>query len=360
MIDVRDLENTANADDSYWAAIWAQAAAGPVAQDDAQRALACLWRRTLRRIAERDSALVPYYPTSKRTPNQLRARTQMWWVDHATEGSSADGTLTWFSNKPGGSEASTHFLIDLDGEVFYLVDLNDGAWHEPRRNADGWSVEMVNCCGLRPTDGSWVFSDGYRYPLTPAYPPQAVALPFRGCGYFQPYDRRQLLANIQLKRLVRAAYPGRLAAERMSQHTDWRADKLDCGPLWPVAAITELAFSDLPLASIGWLNAWPLGGSFPADPEVAPGGCGREGASGSGDPENATRRVQSALKALGFFLLHGVDGQFGPETAAAVRAFQRDWCQGHAADAIAIDGIPGVETELRLARACAERGLDVP
>ncbi len=380
MIDVKELEPLAAEDEATWTELWTKAGEAPLTQDEAERALACLWRRTHLWIAQHMPGYVADFPTCKRYPGILKARRDLYWTDHGTEGLTHEGTLAWFSSRrwpvddpatgkpllgPDGKPAlklqggSTHFVIALDGTVFYLIDLADGAWHEPKRNRDSWSVEMVNALDLHQENGKWRTWCG-RYPYVESYPPVELTPPWRNTRFMQPYDARQVGANIKLKRLVMAAQPGRLAPERMSQHSDWRTDKLDCGPLWPIAEINAAAFSTTPVDGLDWVKALPAAGPLPTCLEStdAPAVSAREGdLAALADPVPSLREVQKTLLTLGYALPRfGADGQLGAETAAAVRAFQADWNQAHPADAIGVDGIPGAETEKRLAAACAERG----
>ncbi len=381
MIDVEALKSLAAEDEAAWNALWQKTGEATLTQDEAQRALACLWRRTHLWIARHMPDYVADFPTCKRYPGILKPRRELYWTDHGTEGLTHEGTLAWFSSRrwpvndpatdkpllgPDGQPVlklqggSTHFVIALDGTVFYLIDLGDGAWHEPKRNRDSWSVEMVNALDLHEENGEWRTWCG-RYPYVESYPPVELTLPWRGTRFMQPYDARQAVANIKLKRLVMAAQPGRLAPARMSQHSDWRTDKLDCGPLWPIAEINAAAFSTTPIAELAWVKALSAAGALPASLESPDSQAlaAREGnLSSVVDPIASLREVQQALLVLGYALpLSGADGHLGPETAAAVRAFQADWTKAHPDDAIAADGIPGAETEKRLAAACTERGV---
>lgn len=82
----------------------------------------------------------------------------------------------------------------------------------------------------------------------------------------------------------------------------------------------------------------PLG---PASRPQAP--AGSPGLLGAGDAGPAVRALQARLTALGFST-GGVDGRFGPETDAAVRAFQQ-------ARGLAVDGLVGPLTRQALAAA---------
>src|SRR5919197_4358538 len=63
-----------------------------------------------------------------------------------------------------------------------------------------------------------------------------------------------------------------------------------------------------------------------------------QGAGMGNTPSAAVRRVQRALRSQGYSLGRpGVDGRFGPLTAAAVRRLQADY-------GLAVDGIVGAKT----------------
>ena len=71
-------------------------------------------------------------------------------VLHATGSSSMAGTIRWF--KDPTSKVSSHYVIDKNGKVVQMVDLNNIAWHagksifKGQQNVNGFSVgiELVN------------------------------------------------------------------------------------------------------------------------------------------------------------------------------------------------------------------------
>ncbi|MBW1602596.1 peptidoglycan-binding protein [Streptomyces sp. JJ66] len=73
------------------------------------------------------------------------------------------------------------------------------------------------------------------------------------------------------------------------------------------------------------------------------GGGGGGGDSGLPYPSSHALQVQWNLAGMGYLPWSGVDGILGPQTASAVRAFQRDAC-------ITVDGIAGPVTDSHLAR----------
>ncbi|MCM1419707.1 MAG: N-acetylmuramoyl-L-alanine amidase [Bacteroides sp.] len=65
----------------------------------------------------------------KNSPNHFNGRNG-WKADvivfHQTGGTSAAAALSWYLRN--GSDCSPHFVIDTNGDVYQLVDLDNGAW----------------------------------------------------------------------------------------------------------------------------------------------------------------------------------------------------------------------------------------
>ncbi len=65
----------------------------------------------------------------KNSPNHFNGRNG-WKADmivfHQTGGTSAAAALSWYLRQ--GSNCSPHFVIDTNGDVYQLVDLDNGAW----------------------------------------------------------------------------------------------------------------------------------------------------------------------------------------------------------------------------------------
>ncbi len=65
----------------------------------------------------------------RNSPNHFNGRNG-WKADmivfHQTGGTSAAAALSWYLRQ--GSNCSPHFVIDTNGDVYHLVDLDDAAW----------------------------------------------------------------------------------------------------------------------------------------------------------------------------------------------------------------------------------------
>jgi N-acetyl-anhydromuramyl-L-alanine amidase AmpD len=330
---------------------------------EAQECLSCLWDYTLERIKALE--LGKYYPTVQRTPNRLTKVEDIWWVDHFTAGIASASTLNWFSSnkckkskdgKMKTAGASVHFVMDYTGDPYYIVKIPDGAWHEPHRNADSVAIEMVNPGGLTfdKATNKWRFwAREMPDELIRALPPVFLDKPYRGIKILQPFSKNQIVANIKLKRIVIAAFPGRFELCRMSQHSDWRAGKTDMGPLWPFADINAAAFSNDPIPELSFIQNYDpdfldfVGTIADIDENNNPEyGAGTPTHDDDPDPEPklmSTLEIQQALDRKGIAVK--VDGKFGPKTQAAVKTFQMNWNKTHAAtDQLKVDGIPGPKT----------------
>lgn len=358
--------------EDYVKKVWGEVSEGRMlTQNDAWKFLDQLFLYSHARIANMGN-LEKYYPTKQYTKNGLTNDEQLWWVDHFTAGVSHEATLSWFSarkhadgrSKAGYSGASTHFVVPHYELPFFIIPLMHGAWHEPARNRDSISVEMVNTGELREKEGTWRYWPAQWTREVPEelmrrLPPVTLDKPFRGCKVMQPFTTEQLRNNIILKRIVMAALPGKLAMPRMSQHTDWKSGKKDMGPLWPFEDINDAAFNYMPLSEFNMLLSHEqslLPGNEDTNPIVIEDGgddhnspeYGYETATHDNDDVGddkvlTTREVQTILTKLGHALT--VDNKFGPETKSAIKAFQRDWNRRRGASpALEVDGVPGPMT----------------
>ena len=143
-----------------YTALWAAAGEGVISQGVAQHTLKVLWDRTHLDLRNMFPNAARIFPTKQRYPEILTKVDELYWVDHATAGVSAKGTLGWFSSElrkrerkfkstneavayitkhkgaavkgdvvtwKGLAGASTHFVAAHDGTPFYIVNINDGA-----------------------------------------------------------------------------------------------------------------------------------------------------------------------------------------------------------------------------------------
>lgn len=349
--------------------LWKKAGEVTLTQSEAIECLNALYIHTHQRIREHDKQLAKHYPTKQFSVNRLENRKPVWWVDHFTAGVNQWGTLAWFSAKKidkGGKKrypgASTHFIIGYTGYPFYIIPLNHGAWHEPKRNKDSIAVEMVNAGPLTMKKGKWHFWAG-KLPedLAVELPPLRISPPYRGATAMQPYTTDQLINNIKLKRVIRAALPGKLHEDLMSAHTDWRKGKKDTGPLWPFMDINGAAFDNIPINQYSFIQRYDSRIERAArgvetfeynevdNPEYGLGTPTHDEDLDSEDTLLSTLEVQTHLVKLGYRLT--VDGKYGPKTKAAIKGFQQRWNAEHPDNQLKDDGIAGPETCERLSSA---------
>lgn len=78
-------------------------------------------------------------------------------VLHITEGSTASGAILWF--KTSKTLISVHFVIDRDGTVYQLVNINDTAYHARGVNTTSVGIEHVAIANkLMATSAQYVAS----------------------------------------------------------------------------------------------------------------------------------------------------------------------------------------------------------
>lgn len=368
--------------------IWDNVRKGvPITPEQAIDCLNALFIDSHSRLRSSSKLLARYYPTKQYTKNTLKAVAHLWWLDHYTTGISALSTLNWFSSKQHKSKktgkmryngASTHFVIPYHGLPYYIIPIIHKAWHEPKRNNDSLSVEMVNAGGVRLHRDVWCYwpsaekdkTTGKPIPyskplpknLVKELPPLRLDSPFRGHNVMQPFTTDQVENNIILKRIILMALGKRIAPERMSQHQDWRSGKADMGPLWPFVEVNESMFTTLPLEEYGFIRQHQNDQSDPSDslsshsdtvesevdnPEY---GVKTPTQDDDSDPDSDINfdieGLQTALVSLGYVIM--IDGIFGRKTRETVLKFQQDWNRKHYEDLLILDGLPGPNTNKRI------------
>ena len=178
------------------------------------------------------------------------------WVDHYTAAPTCVGTLMWFSNAnrgPNAGQSSSHHVIDKDGTIITLVNpLTTIAWHATWSNYSHIGVEHV-CSGLlgKTKEGAFTFMGNTRYPAVLSVNIQEV-----NGQYWEPFTTKQLISNLALKRLLICAIPTLRQAHFVDHQVIDPKNKIDCGPLWPLKEINQLAFSFLGLVEeMDWMNS---------------------------------------------------------------------------------------------------------
>jgi len=339
----------------------------PLTPEEAEECLDALLAYSHQRIQTHSKALAKLYPTAQFSKNRLANIENLWWTDHYTGGINEMSTLNWFSSmkvkKPSGKlglpGASTHFVLGRHGYPFYIIPIWHGAWHEPARNADSLSVELVNPGALTRTDTGWKRSQGsLPDDMTAETPPMSINPPYRGAKALMPFTSDQVINLIRLKRIVLTLSKPRLVPERMTQHSVWRATKLDMGPLFPFAEVNRAAFEFVPVMQYDFIKR--MLASLPKG--VAPAAFSNEDADESqntehglntpthdDDPDDQPKilsvlEVQRILAGSGIYR-GNLDGVYGPQTKQAVASFQGRWNTKAPADKkLSVDGIPGPKT----------------
>ena len=208
-------------------------------------------------------------------------------VLHYTGMVSAEAALARLTDRR--AKVSAHWCVGEDGTLWRLVPEERRAWHagqsewrgRPSVNDFSIGIELVN--------------PGHEH------------------GY-RPFPRLQIDALLDLARDIVARHP--IDPRNVVAHSDIAPTRRqDPGELFDWARLAE--------AGIG---LWPR----PVTQTARAGGMLRRGDRGA-----AVRRQQERLRAVGYDL--AVDGDFGPATAAVVRAFQRHFRQARVDGAIDAD-----------------------
>ncbi|MGW7359312.1 peptidoglycan recognition protein family protein [Streptomyces sp. NPDC054802] len=186
-------------------------------------------------------------------------------VVHVTQGSYA-GAISWFQNP--SSNVSAHYVIrSSDGEITQMVRNRDTAWHARSANSSSLGIEHEGWVD----NPSWFTDTMYR---------SSAALTKHLCDtYGIPKDRAHVTGHNELPD---------------NDHTD-------PGPHWNWTYYMQL---------VGGTSGSVDGISFSSYPTLTSGATGAH-----------VKALQTLLKAQSFDP-GAVDGQFGPATLSAVKAFQ--------------------------------------
>jgi N-acetyl-anhydromuramyl-L-alanine amidase AmpD len=363
---MRELSDYSNLKSkAFWAGVDTQAAAASKhvkeafaaalekvpTQEEAALTLDMLFIDSHARIRAARKQLASITPITKQlTKNKLKLVEELWWMDHFTGGTNAYSTINTFVQR----NVSTHFVQDFHGLPLYVVPLMHGAWHEPRRNADAVSIEVVNPGALTQTNTPegpvWNFWAGpLPRDLVQNLPPIRLPKPYRGVNALLPFTKDQIVNSLLLKRIVIAALPGRFVRERMTQHMDWRESKTDMGPLWPLADIAAAAFENDPIPEYRFIQEYEDGLEAPANIDPTTGDDHPDNPQYLSEPvdkfftEWGIKEVQEFLVQKMHYSVK-VDGVMGPKTAAAVKDFQIWWSKMYPNERLNVDGIPGPKT----------------
>jgi len=243
--------------------------------------------------------------------------------------------------------------------VLFRSPIWHGAWHEPARNADSLSIELVNPGALVRTDTGWKRAQGsLPDDMVLETPPMSINPPYRGAKALMPFTVDQAANLIRLKRIVLTLVKPRLIPERMTQHSVWRETKLDMGPLFPFNEVNRSAFEFVPVTQYDFIKR--MAASLPRDAAVAalPNEDAEEAKNTEhgfntpthdDDPDDQPKilsilEVQKILAGMGLYR-GNVDGVYGPQTKQAVASFQGKWNTKAPNDKkLSVDGVPGPKT----------------
>jgi len=180
-----------------------------------------------------------YFP-SKRHGNSWENGQPTGWVDHYTAAPIARSSLLWFSNYPrnDSSTSSAHFVVDRDGFPFVIIPHNLVAYHARSANATHFGCEMVCAGKLKEQKKQLYYMDNIPLPLT-LYNEVLEA----DGAIWHNYTMAQKTMNVILKRMLRQIYPQLQREKFVDHHAVDPQRKEDCGPLWPMDKLNDLAFN---------------------------------------------------------------------------------------------------------------------
>ncbi len=186
-------------------------------------------------------------------------------VLHFTAGSSVSGAIA--SWKADLVAVGTAYLVSQAGIVYQAFDPECWAYHlgiqtgDPTHRQDKRSIgiEMVNVGPLRLNkagDGLCFWPSNWTTPFCKLDQPDLyVKADFRGEKYFAAFPKPQIDATAELVRKLCVDFgiptsifqAGDLSQfHGISTHTDFRKDKFDIGPAFPLDAFRDLLNAPLP------------------------------------------------------------------------------------------------------------------
>ena len=204
-------------------------------------------------------------------------------VLHYTGMVSAEAALARMTDR--AAKVSAHWCVGEDGTLWRLVPEERRAWHAGRSAWRGRRAVNDRSIGIE------LVNPGHEH------------------GY-RPYPPAQMDALLELARAIVTRHP--IETRNVVAHSDIApARRQDPGELFDWARLAE--------AGIGLWHGEGEGSGQAVSPL-------RQGDSGA-----SVRQQQERLRAIGYGL--AADGDFGPTTAAVVRAFQRHFRQAR------VDGV---------------------
>jgi N-acetylmuramoyl-L-alanine amidase len=172
-------------------------------------------------------------------------------IVHYTAGNQASGTIKWFQMQE--SRASAHFVIDREGAITQMVDLDKAAWHAGRGEITyrGKPTQRVNSCTLgfelcnhglliQGDDGQFYYEVGrelklYRQKTQPKQAILRFSPTHEVVGWWEPYSDAQIASFTKL--LLRLKENGfDRAVAHLLGHEEIAVPvgrKTDPGPLFP-------------------------------------------------------------------------------------------------------------------------------
>lgn len=166
-------------------------------------------------------------------------------VMHFTAGHGLSSAVDWFSNPV--AQASAHLVIGRDAQIVQCVPLNRRAWHagggtwRGLGDINSWSIgiEMVNWGKLKKAGGKWLTWTQAEYrghdgdTSTDVLEAVHRNCPEEGILGWPTYTELQVAKAIEVARAVIRHY----GITEVIGHEDFRPDKTDPGPAFPLASL---------------------------------------------------------------------------------------------------------------------------
>lgn len=159
-------------------------------------------------------------------------------IEHYTAGPSLAGTIRSFSDP--ARQASSQLIIDRDGTIVQMVDLNRVAWHAGISSWEGISSMNLHSIGIEHVNAGFLKKVGSKYVAWwGAVIPSKEVTELEGKPW-HVYTQAQLAASLEVQKVIVDTYG---TITDILAHSDIAPGrKVDPGPTFPLSNFQGILF----------------------------------------------------------------------------------------------------------------------
>jgi len=317
-------------------------------------------------------------PTCPSSPP--KSKTRPWHPDgkgfavgllcHYTGGLDGVASIRWFNeNKENKGSSCSSVVFDtcykqleelcikyplvniyLPVTALLIADISYATWHGNWVNSRCFGIENRNL-GLLEKRGTKFYRSGKLY--TKAKTPIVIRN-----QWWEPYTKEQIIANINIGRMIRAIQEGLFDPSWVIPHSAIWATKSDTGSAFPMYNIRAAIFSDTELKDLQWLNKYHSAETCTHVPEeinineldsnrdcAPPTKLTNEPTKvDNGNWKDYLPVIRKQLDSLWYHVVQSNSKEFDNTLKLAVYQLQRSSHALQNGRHLAIDGIPGAKT----------------